>query len=682
MAGAAFPWPGALVALAVAGVSAAGLGGLWAPWGERWIGTPMGSLLLLALSLGPLAFYALALERGKPAPALRGALAPWVLFAALHLGVQLSGGPASPLQAAYPLLLLFLARHAGTLSTLAVAVLLTALSGLPLAQASQDGATVWPQALQLALPWLGMAAGQLSRAVAAAPRRKAPDAAVAAPQAALLPVQPEAPLDSAQLLQRELESALQVFHAAFSQVDAVTLWWGSPQEVRLQQGVLRRGELALGAVVLPGESLLGLVLREQRPLSVEPLSAGAAAELPYRREATAVQCLRVLPLSDEGQLVGLLAVDKTDASEFSADERTALDALARQVVHLAQRAAYLARLQAQGGRTQRLYAAAQALGANLDREALLERFGQLLQTLVPCDSWALGMREGDEPAPLMRVASHAYLASAPAELGWDKSSSLAGSLAQAEGALLFNRAEGAQVPAVLQAGLLTEAQHFLLAPLHLGGRLNGVLKLDRQREPFSEEDRELAFIFASQAAVTLEHARLYTLHRRLATTDGLTGLYNHRYFQERLALELEKAERTGKPLSLALTDIDHFKGFNDTFGHQEGDVVLRKVADLVRDKVRQGQDVVARYGGEEFVVILPECDVVEARQVMDRLREHCATTMVGGSGPEARAITISIGLCTYPQGAKEQRELIHVADSALYKAKHAGRNQVCSYKDL
>jgi diguanylate cyclase (GGDEF)-like protein len=102
----------------------------------------------------------------------------------------------------------------------------------------------------------------------------------------------------------------------------------------------------------------------------------------------------------------------------------------------------------------------------------------------------------------------------------------------------------------------------------------------------------------------------------------------------------------------------------------------------VRAQVRQGQDVVARYGWEEFVVILPDCDVVEARQVMDRLREHCAKTMVGGSGPEARAITISIGLCTYPQGAKEQRELIHVADSALYKAKHAGRNQVCSYKDL
>src|SRR5690606_17328757 len=100
----------------------------------------------------------------------------------------LSGGAASPLQSAYPLLLLFLARHATTLSTLAVAVLLTALLGLPLAQASQDGATVWPQALQLALPWLGLAAGLLSRAVAAAPRRKAPEAAVSAPEAVMLPV--------------------------------------------------------------------------------------------------------------------------------------------------------------------------------------------------------------------------------------------------------------------------------------------------------------------------------------------------------------------------------------------------------------------------------------------------------------------------------------------------------------
>jgi diguanylate cyclase (GGDEF)-like protein len=141
------------------------------------------------------------------------------------------------------------------------------------------------------------------------------------------------------------------------------------------------------------------------------------------------------------------------------------------------------------------------------------------------------------------------------------------------------------------------------------------------------------------------------------------------------------AERKGRPLTLALTDIDFFKKFNDTFGHQEGDVVLRKVAQLCQSQVRAG-DIVCRYGGEEFVVILPECDVVEARVVMDRLREFSATNLIGGSGPLATAITISIGLATFPQCGKEPREIIHAADEALYKAKHTGRNKVCSWRDL
>ncbi len=162
--------------------------------------------------------------------------------------------------------------------------------------------------------------------------------------------------------------------------------------------------------------------------------------------------------------------------------------------------------------------------------------------------------------------------------------------------MIFNASRAdAAVPVFLSEGLAAEASSFLVVPLMRSSRVTGLLKLDRRSsEGFTEQDREVAQIFASLAAVTLEHARLYSLHQRQATTDGLTGLYNHRYFQDRLGLELATAARLQKPLSLALTDIDLFKKFNDSFGHQEGDNVLMKTARMLKDSVRQGQDLVCR----------------------------------------------------------------------------------------
>jgi diguanylate cyclase (GGDEF)-like protein len=694
------PWGAWLAALACLAVALLSLLGRLAPLSLRLdLGGAPTSAALALLGLGPLAFYASTLERGKAAPALRHPLAPWALLALLHLCVQLSGGLASPLWPAYPLLILLIVRHAGLLPGASACAVLLLLEGYPLwAHAQQDGAAPWPRALALLLPPAGLllgllmepaplgAAGAQGRAARRAARRAQEDAPPPPAQASASGVAPDLGvlgqgLDVGALLARDLGASLDLVFHSHPSLNSLSLWWGDEQAVSLAQLRLRQGQGQAAARVEAGQGHLGLVLRERHSVSIEPLAPSAAAGLPWARGPYAAQALRVLPLSDEGRLVGLLAADKAAEPAFSADEAAALESLGRQLVGHAQRAAHLTRLQAQGGRTQRLYEAAKALGQDLDREALLARFGALLATLVASDSWALGMRE-DDGGPLLRVAGHGYDPAAALDMSWERSSALAGTLLQAEGALLFNRSEGGQVPAALLEGLQGEAQHFLLAPLRVGGRLSGVLKLDRREQPFGEEERDVAFIFASQAAVILEHARLYSLHLRQATTDGLTGLYNHRYFQERLAAEVASAERTGKPLTLALTDIDLFKKFNDTFGHQEGDVVLRKVAKLCQDHVRPGKDIVCRYGGEEFVVIMPDCDVVEGRQVIDALRAFSAEHMIGGSGPEARAITISVGLATHPQAGREPRELIHAADEALYKAKQSGRNRVCSYKDL
>ncbi|MCS7065689.1 MAG: GGDEF domain-containing protein, partial [Fimbriimonadales bacterium] len=157
-----------------------------------------------------------------------------------------------------------------------------------------------------------------------------------------------------------------------------------------------------------------------------------------------------------------------------------------------------------------------------------------------------------------------------------------------------------------------------------------------------------------------------------AVTDSLTGLRNHRAFQESLISLAQMAERYGQPLSLIMLDIDYFKQFNDRFGHPAGDELLRQVASVLRRSARV-YDVVARYGGEEFALLLPNTDLNEAVQVAERLRQQIAAIQ----NPHA-PITASFGVATHRHG-NAPATLLYEADSALYEAKRRGRNRVCAY---
>ena len=164
--------------------------------------------------------------------------------------------------------------------------------------------------------------------------------------------------------------------------------------------------------------------------------------------------------------------------------------------------------------------------------------------------------------------------------------------------------------------------------------------------------------------------------RRLANTDGLTGLYNHRFLQERLAQEVERADRYGRPLSLAMADLDHFKRFNDAYGHPQGDEVLIAVARTLR-RVSRSSDVVARYGGEEFTLLLPETTLADARVLAERARQCVeALRFQVGSAATGRPVTLSLGLAPFAPGS-DRESLIREADAALYRAKRRGRNRVC-----
>ncbi len=181
---------------------------------------------------------------------------------------------------------------------------------------------------------------------------------------------------------------------------------------------------------------------------------------------------------------------------------------------------------------------------------------------------------------------------------------------------------------------------------------------------------------ASQLVIAVENSQLYRLTRQLSMTDGLTGLYNYRYLQQRLAEEVERARRYGHAVSLLMIDTDQFKEFNDRFGHPAGDLALAELGAVLRGAVRS-VDVVCRYGGEEFSILLPETDArgayAAAENVRDAVREHRFCNEDGS--PECR-LTVSIGFATYPQHGVDCEELLREADDALYRAKHEGRDRV------
>ncbi len=180
---------------------------------------------------------------------------------------------------------------------------------------------------------------------------------------------------------------------------------------------------------------------------------------------------------------------------------------------------------------------------------------------------------------------------------------------------------------------------------------------------------------ASVLDIRIRKAIEYIHAKRLANTDGLTGLHNYRSFQERLEQEVDRAHRYHRPLSLIMIDIDHFKSYNDTHGHLQGDSVLVDVARSLQITSRTS-DTVARYGGEEFVLILPETDSTKAEALGHRLQEHIEDrTFPGEEQLPSKAVTISVGITSYtPPDTKDI--LINNADTALYQAKREGRNRV------
>jgi diguanylate cyclase (GGDEF)-like protein len=238
----------------------------------------------------------------------------------------------------------------------------------------------------------------------------------------------------------------------------------------------------------------------------------------------------------------------------------------------------------------------------------------------------------------------------------------------------------------------------LFVPIRKQGVSRAMLLLENRlsRSAFSADRLDAVSLIAGQLSVSLDNALMYASLERnvsertqelraanqrleaLSNTDALTGLINRRRFMEALDEEWKRALRTSSGVAIAMIDVDHFKRYNDHYGHLAGDACLRQVATALRNSVRQGVDMVARYGGEEFAVIMPGADTDTARSVAERMRQSVTGLGAPHAQSDTGSVSVSIGVAASAlAGAITAEALIHLADGALYDAKRNGRDRVC-----
>lgn len=198
-------------------------------------------------------------------------------------------------------------------------------------------------------------------------------------------------------------------------------------------------------------------------------------------------------------------------------------------------------------------------------------------------------------------------------------------------------------------------------------------------EDIRQEDKEKFHILAQQFILGVKRAVLYQEIQELAITDSLTGIFNRRYYLERFREEIERSKKFRHRFSCLMLDIDHFKRYNDSYGHLVGDAILKEVSSTIKENTRQ-IDMFCRYGGEEFSIILSETDTEEAKFAAERIRQAIAGKSIRAYDEELK-ITISIGISTFPMDGQDVQAVIDNADSALYQAKNTGRNKVCLYRE-
>lgn len=390
--------------------------------------------------------------------------------------------------------------------------------------------------------------------------------------------------------------------------------------------------------------------------------------------------LLAIPFRDQGGPQWILILDHTSPDHFDEARQELVKGFAAQMRQWLSSTRLLSELDVLSNEFRRLYQASAALSQGLRIEQTLDQIVTFCSEVTQFETCAICLLEEGSDTFTVPIAEGYPHRTSGARLPLEGRSWSGWILRAQEDPQTIRFQLRTGMPLLHPGERIPLGSSFLGMPLLAKNRVIGVLLLTRQGQPFSSNEVRLVRILCNQASIAVENAQVYGAVEQMAVTDGLTGLYNRRFFQEALERELSRADRAGGSLALLLLDIDHFKVLNDTYGHAMGDAVLKRMANVLQETLRKG-DVLARYGGEEFVVLLPQATREGAQEFAQRVWKAVGSAKIHPGGRGHR-VTVSVGWALLPDDADSAETLLESADRALYAAKETGRDKVVDYHSL
>ncbi len=438
------------------------------------------------------------------------------------------------------------------------------------------------------------------------------------------------------------------------------------------------GEIDENVNYTPGYGLIGQIFNSENPVFLSEFFAPLKGIDYYKRKEEIKSFIGLRVVSDDNP-IGVLVMDSKNVQDFHEEHAKLLELISYQIRFILENGEMRRQLLIELQRSRALYELNRLFSSTLDLQELGKMVLSLLSNLTHYDFAFIGVKESDN---VKVIASEGEYRERVIDKELNLHDTIMGELFLHPEICRIRGSKQQKMP-VVERGLFPERDFssILCVPMPVRNEVIGIMVFfSRDKESFSLYERRILEMIGNQLALTIRNAQLYKEMEQLAIKDGLTGLYNRRYFEEFLDSTLKEVDRYGYEISIIMMDIDHFKKVNDTYGHQVGDLVLKEVANMIKEEIRE-VDFPARYGGEEFITVLKFAKEKEACRIAERIRKRVGREKIEYLPGEFLSVTLSCGVASTSSNL-EKEVLVEKADEALYFSKENGRNRVTCFSKL